>query len=112
MQKPTRADILSAMTTAELKVLEDNLWKSADNLRANSDLKSTEYATPVLGLIFLKFADNKYGKYEAEIEAEYKKLKGTRRSGPSTRSQSRNAVSISLRRPATTTSSTFPRRPT
>jgi type I restriction enzyme M protein len=70
------------MTTAQLKELEDNLWKSADNLRANSDLKSTEYATPVLGLIFLKFADNKYGRYEAEIEAEYKKLKGTRRERP------------------------------
>jgi type I restriction enzyme M protein len=37
------------MTTAQLKELEDNLWKSADNLRVNSDLKSTEYATPILG---------------------------------------------------------------
>jgi type I restriction enzyme M protein len=70
------------MTAAQLKKLEDTLWQSADNLRANSDLKSTEYATPVLGLIFLRFADNKYSAYEAEIQSEYKKLKGTRREKP------------------------------
>ena len=52
------------MTPAELKQLEANLWQSADVLRANSDLKSSEYATPVLGLIFLKFADNIYRRYE------------------------------------------------
>lgn len=39
---------------------EDDLWKSADTPRANSDLNASEYSTPVLGLIFLKFADNKY----------------------------------------------------
>ena len=48
------------MNTEDLKQLENDLWRSADTLRANSDLKSTEYSTPVLGLIFLKFADNKY----------------------------------------------------
>lgn len=67
------------MTPAELKKLEANLWQSADTLRANSDLKSSEYATPVLGLIFLKFADNKYRQYEVEIQAEYEKLLGGRR---------------------------------
>ena len=67
------------MKPEELKALNDNLWKSADDLRANSDLKSTEYSTPVMGLIFLKFADNKYRKYEDEILAEYQKLKGSRR---------------------------------
>jgi len=70
------------MNTEELKKLEDTLWKAADNLRANSDLKSTEYSTPVLGLIFLKFADNKYDQYEGEILKEYSKLKGTRREKP------------------------------
>jgi type I restriction enzyme M protein len=67
------------LTPAELKKLEANLWQSADTLRANSDLKSSEYATPVLGLIFLKFADNKYCQYEAEIQQEYEKLLGGRR---------------------------------
>jgi type I restriction enzyme M protein len=67
------------MTRDQLKQLEADLWSAADNLRANSDLKSSEYATPVLGLIFLKFADNNYRRHEAEILAEYQRLKGTRR---------------------------------
>lgn len=70
------------MTSEQLKKLEATLWQSADTLRANSDLKSSEYSTPVLGLIFLKFANNKYGLHEQEIQAEYKKLKGTRRERP------------------------------
>ena len=67
------------MNSDELKQLEADLWKSADTLRANSDLKSTEYSTPVMGLIFLKFADNKYRQHEKAILSEYSKLKGTRR---------------------------------
>jgi len=63
----------------QLKQLEADLWSAADKLRANSDLKSSEYATPVLGLIFLKFADNNYRRHETAIHAEYTKLKGTRR---------------------------------
>jgi type I restriction enzyme M protein len=67
------------MTKEQLKQLEADLWSAADNLRANSDLKSSEYAIPVLGLIFLRFADNNYRRHEAEILAECQKLKGTRR---------------------------------
>ncbi len=67
---------------ANLKEFNATLWKSADDLRANSDLKSSEYSTPVMGLIFLKFADNKYRQHEDEILAEYQKLKGTRREKP------------------------------
>ena len=70
------------MTNGELKKLEATLWQTADTLRANSDLKSSEYSTPVLGLIFLKFADNKYSLVEKEIEAVFAKLKGTRRERP------------------------------
>ncbi|CQR75018.1 putative type I restriction enzymeP M protein [Sporomusa ovata DSM 2662] len=66
------------MTNAELKNLKDTLWLSADTLRADSGLKSSEYATPILGLIFLRFAESKYKQYEPEILAEYNKLKGTR----------------------------------
>jgi len=62
-----------------LKQLEDDLWRSADTFRANSDLKSTEYATPVLGLIFLKFADNKFRRNEKAIIKKYTRLKGKRR---------------------------------
>lgn len=70
------------MNAQQLKDLENNLWSAADNLRANSDLKSSEYATPVLGLIFLKFADNKYALAEPEIVKEHAKFKGTRREKP------------------------------
>jgi type I restriction enzyme M protein len=70
------------MTKEQLKQLEADLWSAADNLRANSDLKSSEYSTPVLGLIFLKFADNNYRRHEAAILAEHQKLKGTRREKP------------------------------
>jgi len=44
------------MNSDDFKKLENDLWQAADTLRANSDLKSTEYSTPVLGMIFLKFA--------------------------------------------------------
>jgi len=44
--------------------LEKRLWDIADVLRANSDLKSSEYSTPVLGLIFLKYADFRFTKQE------------------------------------------------
>ncbi len=70
------------MNAEQLKQLEEDLWAAADNLRANSDLKSSEYATPVLGLIFLKFADNKYRLAEPEILAEHAKRKGGRREKP------------------------------
>lgn len=70
------------MNSEQLKQLENDLWAAADNLRANTDLKSSEYATPVLGLIFLKFADNKYRTAEEAIVAEHAKLKGSRREKP------------------------------
>ena len=70
------------MNLNELKQLEDQLWSAADSLRANTDLKPNEYSTPVLGLIFLKFADNKYGAAEEAILKEFNELKGTRREKP------------------------------
>ena len=70
------------MNKDQLKQLEDDLWSAADNLRANSDLKASEYGTPVLGLIFLKFADINYRRYESAIQAEFDKLKGGRLEKP------------------------------
>ena len=55
--------MIPAMNKNQLKKLEADLWRSADSLRANSDLKASEYSTPVLGLIFLKFADNRYRQH-------------------------------------------------
>jgi len=45
----------------------DRLWETADELRANSHLKAAEYAIPVLGLIFLKFADSRFTLMEAVL---------------------------------------------
>jgi type I restriction enzyme M protein len=46
---------------------ERRLWDAADEFRANSDLKSSEYATPVLGLVFLRFADHRFTHAEKEL---------------------------------------------
>ena len=49
---------------------EANLWKVADNLRANSNLASNEYFLPILGLIFLRHATNRYYEAMAAIEED------------------------------------------
>ena len=66
------------MTNEELKDLENKLWDSANALRAHGGIKASDYAVPVLGLIFLKFAENKYSQHEPAILEEYQKNKGTR----------------------------------
>lgn len=47
--------------------IADRLWETADELRANSHLKAGEYSIPVLGLIFLKFADSRFTQAETEL---------------------------------------------
>ena len=47
--------------------IEKRLWAAADELRANSKLKSSEYSNPVLGLIFLLYADKKFTAAEAKL---------------------------------------------
>jgi type I restriction enzyme M protein len=54
--------------------IEARLWAAADELRANSKLKASEYSVPVLGLIFLRYADHKFGAAEKELAGQ-----GTRR---------------------------------
>jgi type I restriction enzyme M protein len=56
------------MTSDQLRKLESELWSAADQLRANSKLTATEYSFPVLGLIFLRHAFNRYTAAKAEIE--------------------------------------------
>jgi type I restriction enzyme M protein len=48
--------------------IEKKLWEAADQLRANSKLKSSEYSIPVLGLIFLRYADHKFSVLDAELK--------------------------------------------
>ena len=50
--------------------LENELWEAADQLRANSKLTAAEYSMPVLGLIFLRHADNRFKAYLPEIESD------------------------------------------
>ena len=47
--------------------IEKELWEAADQLRANSKLTAAEYSMPVLGLIFLRHADNRYKQYLDEV---------------------------------------------
>ncbi len=57
------------MNQKQIKQLEANLWDSADNLRANSKLTAAEYKDPVLGLILLRYAQNRYERAKQDIEA-------------------------------------------
>lgn len=56
------------MNAEQLKQLETRLWKAADDLRANSKLTASEYSFPVLGLIFLRQAYNRFVKAKEQIE--------------------------------------------
>jgi type I restriction enzyme M protein len=58
------------MTTEQIKQLEKELWDAADALRANSKLTAAEYKDPLLGLVFLRFAQNLYDAKKIEIEAQ------------------------------------------
>ena len=53
---------------ADNAALEKRLWDAADQLRANSELKSQEYSAPVLGLIFLRFAEVRFTAQRAVLE--------------------------------------------
>ena len=57
------------MLTNNLHQLEADLWEAADQLRANSKLTAGEYSMPVLGLIFLRHATNRYEVVRKEIAA-------------------------------------------
>ncbi len=56
------------MQGTELRKLEAELWRAADQLRANSKLTASEYSMPVLGLIFLRHAYNRFQKVKIEVE--------------------------------------------
>lgn len=66
------------MTDKELKKLKDNLWHAADVLRAGAHLAANKYGQPILGLIFLRYADILFKRHTVEINAEFEKYKGTR----------------------------------
>ena len=55
--------------------LEQRLWAAADQFRANSGLTAAQYSAPVLGLIFLRFAEARFAVRRAELEADSSKAR-------------------------------------
>src|SRR6266704_999689 len=53
-----------------IEKFEADLWKIADDLRANSGLASNEYFMPILGLIFLRHATNRFYEASVAIDAD------------------------------------------
>jgi len=56
--------------------IADRLWQAADNLRANTPLRASEYSVPVLGLIFLKFADQKFALVDQALQERVRQSGG------------------------------------
>lgn len=54
----------------DLSKVRSTLWAAADELRANSKLTPVQYRDPVLGLVFLAYAENRFEEVRAEVEAK------------------------------------------
>src|SRR5438093_10470894 len=61
---------MTGSTYKDIEKLEASLWQAADNLRANSKLTSSDYFMPVLGVIFLRHAANRFESAHRQIEAD------------------------------------------
>ncbi|MFA6147981.1 MAG: N-6 DNA methylase [bacterium] len=61
---------MTADVFKDIEKLEADLWEAADNLRANSKLTSSDYFMPVLGVIFLRHAANRFDAASRQIEAD------------------------------------------
>ncbi len=57
-------------TFKDIEKLESDLWEAADNLRANSKLTSSDYFMPVLGVIFLRHAANRFEAASRQIKED------------------------------------------
>ncbi len=58
------------MSSDQKQYLENSLWAAAEQLRANGSLKLNEIGEPILGLIFLKFADVKFKVMSLALQKE------------------------------------------
>lgn len=70
--------IAPASKDTSTATLEKRLWDAADELRANSGLKAGQYSQPVLGLIFLRFADARFAACRATLEKAATGRRGSR----------------------------------
>ena len=66
--RPSMIRIAPSGKDAAIDTLEKRLWAAADQLRANSGLTSAQYSQPVLGLIFLRFADARFSTRKTALE--------------------------------------------
>lgn len=62
-----------------INTIQDSLWAAAEQLRANGSLKLNEIGEPILGLIFLKFADVKFKRMTEALQTERAEAKGRTR---------------------------------
>jgi len=60
--------IATAERDADNAALERSLWDAADIFRANSGLTAAQYSQPVLGLIFLRFAEARFAAQRTKLE--------------------------------------------
>lgn len=58
------------MKSDALARVRRTLWSAADELRANSTLSPAEYRGPVLGLIFLAYAEHRFEQLRPELDAK------------------------------------------
>src|SRR5438477_7375918 len=61
---------MTGSTYKDIEKLEASLWEAADNLRANSKLTSSDYFMPVLGVIFLRHAANRFEAAREQIQED------------------------------------------
>ena len=86
-----------------IEQLEKRLWGAADLLRANSNLNSSEYMMPVLGIIFLRHAYSRYLAVKAKVEPTLPTRGGARL--PLTKDHFTKEAALYLRpKPSSTTS--------
>ncbi len=60
--------VAASQKANESVTLEKRLWDAADQFRANSGLKAQEYSGPILGLIFLRFAEVRFAAQRAKLD--------------------------------------------
>ena len=64
---------------SDINKVKNDLWNVANKLRAESNLKTGEFSVPVLGLIFLRYADSKFTQAKKTLDRELKDLSERRR---------------------------------
>jgi type I restriction enzyme M protein len=61
------SDVFGERQLQDIGDVEKRLWAAADQLWANTGLKPSEFSTPVLGLIFLRYAEKRFSEAEAKF---------------------------------------------